>query len=334
MPTHASKAGPADTDRLPHASLDAARLAAWRAITETYQTVRAAVAEVLERESGLPLDSFEVLLILREKGDRGVMLQRELEDELPLSQSGLSRLLKRVEQGGFVERRPSAADRRAADVALTGAGADALRRATPIYLSAVQGRFGAWLDDPEATTIAVGLGKALRGTGGRSASAAAAEDHLVPFGESVLSTTTGALAVADALTVRDALEPMMLEEARRNRTDEVIRDMFQAVGRMARSLDDAEEFFRSDWQLHRVMARVCHNDTLRVIYIGLLDIVEKNLESVVPTRGLDEYLRQRLAVHVDLVEAVASGDAQRVADAGERHRFIGARPHMAGPTPA
>lgn len=313
--------------------MDAARLAAWRAVTETYETVRAEVADVLERESGLALEAFEVLLVLREKGDRGVLLQRDLEDELPLSQSGLSRLLKRVEQGGLVERRPSTMDRRAAEVALTGAGADALRRATPVYLSAVEGRFGAWLDDPEATTIAAGLGKVIRATGGWTATPAAAEEHLVPLGESVLSITTGAVAVTDALTVRDALEPLMLEEARRHRTDDLVRGLFQAVGRMARSLADPEEFFRSDWQLHRVMAKVCHNDTLRVIYVGLLDVVEKHLDSVVPTEGLDEYLRQRLAVHVELVEAIASGDPDRVVRAGEQHRFIGARPHLQDPAP-
>jgi DNA-binding MarR family transcriptional regulator len=100
-------------------------LAAWGAFLQTHALLIRDMDAVMRRESGLPLRSYDVLRQLAHGG--GALPQRELEQRVLLSQSGLSRLLSRLEDGGLVTRTRPAEDRRAAHVTLTTAGADLYR---------------------------------------------------------------------------------------------------------------------------------------------------------------------------------------------------------------
>lgn len=69
-----------------------------------------------------------MLIHLAELPDR-YLRQRELRDSLLLSESGVSRMLARMQAAGLVEHRPADDDRRGVEVALTAAGATALATA-------------------------------------------------------------------------------------------------------------------------------------------------------------------------------------------------------------
>lgn len=97
---------------------------------------------------------------------------------------------------------------------------------------------------------------------------------------------------------------------------------------MSGLINEPEKFFNADWDLHRKLAESCHNDILRTIYLTLLDILSSHVSSVVPTGNLEQYLYERLAIHAQLVEAVASHDEEQVAAVARDHHFTSIRPRL------
>jgi DNA-binding MarR family transcriptional regulator len=105
----------------------------------------------MQRESGLALRAYDVLRQLEQGG--GALPQRRLEERVLLSQSGLSRLLARLEEDGLVTRRRPEDNRRSAHVALTPAGADAYRVAQQRQEQEVLRRFVAPLTAHQITCL-------------------------------------------------------------------------------------------------------------------------------------------------------------------------------------
>ena len=123
-------------------------LAAWRGMLAAHSRVIAALDEELEREHGLPLGSYEVLLYLAEAPDRALRMG-ELADRLLLSRSGLTRLVDRLAAQGLVERTSCPADRRGTYARLTDAGLARFREARPTHLRGVREHFLDRLDEPD-----------------------------------------------------------------------------------------------------------------------------------------------------------------------------------------
>jgi DNA-binding MarR family transcriptional regulator len=89
----------------------------------------------------------------------------ELAEEVTLSRGGATRLVARMEQAGLVEREVPAHDRRATYARLTPAGQDALERAMPVHLAAVQERFSRHIDDAQAAALRDAFAAILIGNG-------------------------------------------------------------------------------------------------------------------------------------------------------------------------
>jgi DNA-binding MarR family transcriptional regulator len=302
-------------------ALDRVRLSAWRAVSSSRDVVYNELSARM-RKAGLPLEWYEVLLHLRES-DNGRLRQSELEGRATIGSTGVSRMLAKMEQAGLVSRTTTAEDRRALTVELTPLGSDTLLHVTPTYLKCVQQTFGRRLDDTEAATV-VGLLSRVATTA--PAPDVVESEHLVPFGETVLAVTEGAVAASDAIQIRNALEPLLLLDAARHLTPSAAGDMRAIIGRMSNLLDRPEDFFHTDWQLHRTIAQLCKNASLKQIYFRLLDTIEAHMEYVVPTANLEEYLNRRLIIHARLVDAVCSGDEERVRRAADEHHFPTAQP--------
>jgi DNA-binding MarR family transcriptional regulator len=84
-------------------------------------------------EAGLPpLPWYDVLAALREAPDNRLR-QVELAERVLLSNSGLSRLLDRIEKDGAVERLACASDRRSFHVQLTERGEEMFEEMWPVY---------------------------------------------------------------------------------------------------------------------------------------------------------------------------------------------------------
>jgi DNA-binding MarR family transcriptional regulator len=94
----------------------------------------------LEREHGLPLTSYDVLIQLSLAPDRRLRMF-ELADAVVLSRSGLTRLVDRLERAGLVERERGEVDPRQMYACLADRGFEALAEATPTHLAGIKERF-------------------------------------------------------------------------------------------------------------------------------------------------------------------------------------------------
>jgi DNA-binding MarR family transcriptional regulator len=138
------------------AGLDGDRMAAWRGFIEAHTHVLARLASELQEEQGLPLTWYDVLVQLSEADERRLRMH-ELAERVLLSQSGLTRLVDRLETEGLVERVRCADDGRGLFAQLTEAGLDALRRTYPTHLRGVREWFSDQLSDEESTVLARAL---------------------------------------------------------------------------------------------------------------------------------------------------------------------------------
>jgi len=123
--------------------------------------------------------------------------------------------------------------------------------------------------------------------------------------------------LADCLAVRNSLEPLIAEDARRFQTSGDIAALRAILLDMAAAGDDPRAFLHANWRLHRRMAEISPNAVLRSVYGTLMDYVESAVEQVTS----DAVFRssQNVRVHEALVDAIASGDRAKVARAVRRH---------------
>lgn len=112
------------------------QLAAWRAFLRAHSTMLRRISADLEDADLPPLSWYDVLAALRDAPERSLR-QVELAERVLLSNSGLSRLIDRIETKGLVERRSCPSDRRSFHVALTDEGAEMLELMWPVYARGV-----------------------------------------------------------------------------------------------------------------------------------------------------------------------------------------------------
>jgi len=147
---------------------------------------------------------------------------------------------------------------------------------------------------------------------------ASRQSPLVRLGNSVLAIDDDATSVADAVRIRDALEPLLVEDAVRHRSASDAAAMRQGLERMRAAADalDGNEFLRANWALHARIAEVSPSVMLRSFYLSLLEMIESRTLSVqsVSEEPLPEYLGNRYRLHADLVSAIGDQDARRALD--------------------
>jgi DNA-binding MarR family transcriptional regulator len=128
------------------------QLASWRAFLLAHHTIATVLEEELERETGLPLNWYDVLVHLHETDNDSVRMA-DLAKRVLISRSGLTRLVDRMEAAGLVMRRSSTNDARSLLVSMTESGLRTLRTAAPIHLRGVAVHFASLLSDQELNLI-------------------------------------------------------------------------------------------------------------------------------------------------------------------------------------
>jgi DNA-binding MarR family transcriptional regulator len=117
----------------------------WRRFVETHAAIVRRLDEDLRAQSGLTLSSFEVLYeLVRAPGNR--LRMAELADQLLFTRSGVTRLVDRLERGGFVERNECAHDGRGVYAILTEKGFDTFEAAAAPHIDGVRRLFFDRLD--------------------------------------------------------------------------------------------------------------------------------------------------------------------------------------------
>ncbi|MDF5752920.1 FCD domain-containing protein [Spongiactinospora sp. TRM90649] len=160
---------------------------------------------------------------------------------------------------------------------------------------------------------------------------AAEQSPMVRLGNAVLALdgdrTPAADAVSDAVRIRDALDPLLVEDALWHASPADIADMRGLLAEMARAMEvtDATAFTRANWRLHARIAETSPSPVLRSIYTGLLDLIESNTRAVLfdERQAVPEYLAERLRLHRAIVDAIEDRDRERAQRLIQQHNTTG-----------
>ena len=133
----------------------------WQSFLAAHRLIVEQLADEMLREHRLPLEWFDVLVHLADlPGMRA--RQKELRDRMLLSESGVSRLLVRMEKAGLITRGTADDDRRGIQIAVTDAGQAALLSAIDSHLQLVASLFTDRLTATDRAALSRVLAKLLR----------------------------------------------------------------------------------------------------------------------------------------------------------------------------
>ena len=123
-----------------------------------YATLSRELSASLVASHGLTINDYGTLLLLSRAGEEG-MRRIDLANRLRLSPSGITRLLDRLEEQGFVGKGACKEDARVSYAVLTDAGREKLREAAPEHIEDIDRRIAAVLDEAEIQTLRELLGR-------------------------------------------------------------------------------------------------------------------------------------------------------------------------------
>ena len=125
---------------------------AWRTLLVAFTGVHHELARELEDVCGLPVEHYEILLMLFEAGGDGLR-PSEIATRRRLSRSGATRLIDRLERDGLVDRHVCGDDRRGNLVSLTSAGRKTFARAGRVHLDGIERYVGSKLTAAEMADL-------------------------------------------------------------------------------------------------------------------------------------------------------------------------------------
>ena len=272
-------------------------MVAWRSMLYANFYVLRRLTEEMWNEQSLELSWYEVLLHVSEA--RGPITQRDLQERVMLGQSGLSRVLTRMEAAELIRRCALENDRRSLSVELTGIGRERLRRAARVHLAGIKRWFGDQLTIEESSVLGASLGRVLDNL--------ATSDHptLDVAKSAVLCEPTDSQAIVaqDALAVLEALEPLVFSDAARYATATDVAALRAHLSDMAKQLSSASKFSEADWALRRRIVAISPNETLRQVYLSLADRVASDVAPTVALESLAS-LASWLRDRTDLVDSI------------------------------
>jgi len=121
---------------------------AWAALLVFQSRLVRQVERALERQGLIPLTFYDVLLQLQRAPGRCLRF-RELQGEIVLSRSALSRCVDRMATAGLVAKDECPEDPRGRNVRLLPAGKAALKAAWPVYREQILSTFGRHFSNEE-----------------------------------------------------------------------------------------------------------------------------------------------------------------------------------------
>lgn len=134
------------------AALDDTLVDAFGMLIEADAEVSNAVSIGLKRSVDLPLPWIGVLIRLARSPQRRMRMS-ELARDMTMSNSGLTRLVDRIEAAGHVTREACADDRRGLHAVLTRTGMDKVAAAVPGHVEDLQSIIGSSLSPDEVTEL-------------------------------------------------------------------------------------------------------------------------------------------------------------------------------------
>lgn len=131
----------------------------WKPFLEVHSIVSRKLEKELLAEFEIGLSVYDVLIQLRLAG--GELELTELARRLLISNSGVTRLLDRMEKKNLVKRARSTTDRRKVSAVLTKSGRDLEKRASRVHVKGIESHFLSCLDAENKAALAGALQKVL-----------------------------------------------------------------------------------------------------------------------------------------------------------------------------
>ena len=133
------------------------RLAAWRLYFESALALIDVLDSELERDAGIPMRSYDVLVHLEESPEG--LRMNELAERILYSKSGFTRVVDRLEAAGLVRRVRPENDRRSILVVLTDQGRATMEHARRHHRHAIERHFSEHLSDTDIKALTRALEK-------------------------------------------------------------------------------------------------------------------------------------------------------------------------------
>jgi DNA-binding FadR family transcriptional regulator len=229
----------------------------------------------------------------------------------PAEQGRAGQQLRRIGRAPSSSR----ADQAAAEIARAIAGAEpGARLGTKDALRAQVGVSEGTFNETLRILQARGLVEVKRGPGGGLF--AAEQSAMAQLGHAVLSLDTDSSSIAEAVRMRDALDPLLIDDAVQYSSAHDVGRMRDQLDRMKAAVDEDSgiDFLHANWQLHACIVATSPHPILRAVYTSLLNLVEEHTIAVASSSrqpSLREFHVDRHAVHVALVDAIADRDRER-----------------------
>jgi DNA-binding MarR family transcriptional regulator len=128
-------------------------LEAWIAYLRSHAAITRELSAQLQREHGLTLNDYEVLLHLSH-AEGGRLRRVDLAERVLLTASGITRLLEGLERSGYVCKETCPSDARVSYAKLIDAGAAKLREAAVTHLRGIDELFLGRYSGSELATLA------------------------------------------------------------------------------------------------------------------------------------------------------------------------------------
>lgn len=137
-------------------------LAAWRAVVTSHAAVTERVQKALAAADLPPLSWFELLWAVQQTPE-GPPRMSDLAERLTLSRGGITKLVDRLQEAGYLERITCKEDRRSFQAELTPAGEKMLEEMRAVYAAEVDRYLGTLTAD-EARLVTAALTKVTGST--------------------------------------------------------------------------------------------------------------------------------------------------------------------------
>jgi DNA-binding MarR family transcriptional regulator len=125
----------------------------WGLVIEGYHVTSERLAAEIERQFGLSMPSFDILIrLVRSPGNR--MRMTMLAKEAALSSGGFTKVADRLTKAGLIHREPSETDRRVTYAVLTDHGLDVATRARAVCADLLRERVLAPLGQQNSANLA------------------------------------------------------------------------------------------------------------------------------------------------------------------------------------
>jgi DNA-binding MarR family transcriptional regulator len=129
------------------------QLESWITYLRSHSAITRELSVQLQREHGLTLNDYEVLLVLSHS-ETGMMRRVDLAETVLLTASGITRLLEGLERSGYVCKHACDSDARVSYAKLTDEGRQKLSEASVTHLRGIDELFLGRYSGSELATLA------------------------------------------------------------------------------------------------------------------------------------------------------------------------------------